>query len=133
MRGLGVGIILLVLIIAWLAITAPLSKSLEPPTPPSVTLLAEDGTPIARRGAIIGEAVDAGKLPPHVSEAFLAIEDRRFYSHWGIDPKGIARAAIHNFMAGGRSEEHTSELQSLMRISYAVFCLKKTKNNTDTE
>src|SRR3546814_4355856 len=29
-----------------------------------------------------------------------------------------------------RSEEHTSELQSLMRISYAVFCLKKTKNNT---
>src|SRR3546814_8955299 len=33
--------------------------------------------------------------------------------------------------AGGRSEEHTSELQSLMRISYAVFCLKKTRDNTD--
>src|SRR3546814_2426722 len=33
---------------------------------------------------------------------------------------------------GGRSEEHTSELQSLMRIPYAVFCLKKKKNNTDT-
>src|SRR3546814_9258066 len=32
--------------------------------------------------------------------------------------------------AAGRSEEHTSELQSLMRISYAVFCLKKTKINT---
>src|SRR3546814_9850387 len=31
----------------------------------------------------------------------------------------------------GRSEEHTSELQSLMRISYAVFCLKKKNNNTD--
>src|SRR3546814_4336817 len=31
-----------------------------------------------------------------------------------------------------RSEEHTSELQSLMRISYAVFCLKKKKKNTDT-
>src|SRR3546814_4184820 len=31
--------------------------------------------------------------------------------------------------AAGRSEEHTSELQSLMRISYAVFCLKKKKNN----
>src|SRR3546814_6839179 len=30
----------------------------------------------------------------------------------------------------GRSEEHTSELQSLMRISYAVFCLKKNNNNT---
>src|SRR3546814_5802306 len=32
---------------------------------------------------------------------------------------------------GGRSEEHTSELQSLMRISYAVFCLKKKKNKTN--
>src|SRR3546814_5567408 len=32
----------------------------------------------------------------------------------------------------GRSEEHTSELQSLMRISYAVFCLKKKKNTTQT-
>src|SRR3546814_9467327 len=33
---------------------------------------------------------------------------------------------------GGRSEEHTSELQSLMRISYAVFCLKKKKNSNET-
>src|SRR3546814_8227724 len=33
----------------------------------------------------------------------------------------------------GRSEEHTSELQSLMRISYAVFCLKKKKNHTKTD
>src|SRR3546814_4678482 len=33
----------------------------------------------------------------------------------------------------GRSEEHTSELQSLMRISYAVFCLKKKKNSTNTD
>src|SRR3546814_2857055 len=33
----------------------------------------------------------------------------------------------------GRSEEHTSELQSLMRISYAVFCLKKKKYKTSTE
>src|SRR3546814_4879633 len=34
----------------------------------------------------------------------------------------------HRALAAFRSEEHTSELQSLMRISYAVFCLKKTKN-----
>src|SRR3546814_10905535 len=52
--------------------------------------------------------------------------------------------AIHSAMVGGiksaglaadavRSEEHTSELQSLMRISYAVFCLKKKKNNTNPQ
>src|SRR3546814_4826483 len=41
-----------------------------------------------------------------------------------------ARAEVGDALAGlGRSEEHTSELQSLMRISYAVFCLKKKKHN----
>ncbi|HVJ00407.1 MAG TPA: transglycosylase domain-containing protein [Sphingomonas sp.] len=117
-RGMGAGIVLLVLVIAWLAVTAPLSKSLEPPTPPSITLLAEDGTPIARRGAIIGDAVDASTLPDHVSQAFLAIEDRRFYSHWGIDPRGIARAAIHNFMAGGVVEGGSTITQQLAKNAF---------------
>src|SRR3546814_9687391 len=36
------------------------------------------------------------------------------------------------FIGAGRSEEHTSELQSLMRISYALFCLKKTTSETQT-
>ena len=81
-----------VLLVAWLAVTAPLSKSLEPIAPPQVTLLASDGTPIARHGAMVDEPVEIESLPPHVAQAFLAIEDRRFYSHWGIDPRGIARA-----------------------------------------
>src|SRR3546814_5329264 len=44
-------------------------------------------------------------------------------------PEG-AELAAQSRLAAARSEEHTSELQSLMRISYAVFCLKKKKNNT---
>ncbi len=118
LRGLGVLLVLLVLVIAWLAVTAPLSKSLEPPTPPSITLLAADGTPIARRGAIIGEPVDAAALPDDVKDAFLAIEDRRFYSHWGIDPRGIARAAIHNFMAGGVVEGGSTITQQLAKNAF---------------
>src|SRR3546814_5497814 len=39
-------------------------------------------------------------------------------------------ARLHRLQRHVRSEEHTSELQSLMRISYAVFCLKKKKNKT---
>ncbi len=85
---------LFLVLVAWLAITAPLSKSLEPIAPPQITLLAADGTPIARNGAITDEPVDVSNLPPHVVEAFLAIEDRRFYDHWGVDPRGIARAAF---------------------------------------
>ena len=81
-----------IILFAWLAITAPLSKSLEPIAAPQVTLLASDGTPIARSGAMVAEPVEVADLPPHVVGAFLAIEDRRFYSHWGVDPRGIARA-----------------------------------------
>src|SRR3546814_10158799 len=48
---------------------------------------------------------------------------------FGDQPFGEPREARPAFRAfAGRSEEHTSELQSLMRISYAVFCLKKKKN-----
>src|SRR3546814_2018565 len=41
----------------------------------------------------------------------------------------LARVQHHQLRPRGKSEEHTSELQSLMRISYAVFCLKKKKRN----
>jgi penicillin-binding protein 1A len=100
-RAFAAALLALILIIAWLAVTAPLSKSLEPIAPPRLTLLSADGQPIARNGAIIDRPVRAGLLPAHVKQAFIAIEDRRFYSHWGIDPRGIARAAWNNIGSGG--------------------------------
>ena len=117
-RGAGALVVLFVVAVGWLALTAPLSKSLEPPTPPSITLLAADGTPIARRGAIIGAAVDAARLPPHIAQAFLAIEDRRFYSHWGIDPRGLARALWHNATSSGRSQGGSTITQQLAKNAF---------------
>ncbi len=93
-RGVAGVLFAFILLVGYLAITAPLSKSLQPIAPPQITLLASDGTPIARSGAIVDEPVEVAKLPPHVIQPFLAIEDRRFYSHWGVDPRGIARAAL---------------------------------------
>ena len=118
MRATGLGIVLLVIAIIWLAVTAPLSKSLQPPTPPSITLTAADGTPIARRGAIIGASVDASKLPDHVTQAFLAIEDRGFHSHWGISPRGIARAAWSNVGAGGVRQGGSTITQQLAKNAF---------------
>ena len=118
LRGLAILLVLLIIAIGWLAITAPLSKSLEPPTPPSITLTADDGTPIARRGALLGPPVDAKDLPPHVVQAFLAIEDRRFYSHWGIDPHGVARAAWHNLRGGGVREGGSTITQQLAKNAF---------------
>ena len=118
MRATGVLVVLLVLAIAWLAVTAPLSRSLKPPTPPSITLAAADGTPIARRGAIIGAPVDAAELPAHVREAFMAIEDRQFYSHWGISPRGIARAAFANLGSGGVRQGGSTITQQLAKNAF---------------
>ncbi|MEQ8771813.1 MAG: transglycosylase domain-containing protein, partial [Erythrobacter sp.] len=92
LRALAAAALAVIALIGWLAVTAPLSKSLEPIAAPQVTLLASDGTPIARQGAMVDAPVEIAKLPPHVPQAFMAIEDRRFHSHWGIDPRGIARA-----------------------------------------
>lgn len=118
MRGLGVLILLFVLAVGWLAVTAPLSQSLRPLTPPSITLLADDGSPIARRGAIIDRPVDAATLPKNVTNAFLAIEDRRFRSHWGIDPRGIARAFFNNMRSGRVHEGGSTITQQLAKNSF---------------
>jgi len=104
--------------VAWLAIVAPPSRTLRPIVPPSVTLLASNGTMISRRGAVTDSPVDVRKLPDHVSEAFLAIEDRRFYRHFGLDPRGIARAAWHDLRAGRMHEGGSTITQQLAKFVY---------------
>lgn len=106
---------LLMLMIAWLAVTAPLPRSLKPIAPPSVSLMSADGHLIARRGAMIDRPVAIADLPKHVPQAFMAIEDRRFYSHWGIDPRGIARAAWHNIWSDGSSQGGSTITQQLAK------------------
>ncbi|MGN6376490.1 MAG: transglycosylase domain-containing protein [Sphingomonas sp.] len=118
MRGFAALLVLLILVIGWLTITAPLSKSLKSPAPPSITLLAADGTPIARRGAVIGKPVDASTLPEYVPNAFVAIEDHRFYHHWGIDLHGILRAAVTNLRAGGVREGGSTITQQLAKNAF---------------
>ncbi len=117
-RAVAAGFVLFVLAVGWLALTAPLSKSLQPPTPPSITLLASNGTPISRRGATIGAPVDAETLPEHVTNAFIAVEDRRFASHWGIDPWGITRAMFRNVAAGGLREGGSTITQQLAKNAF---------------
>lgn len=115
MAGLA---ILFSLLLLWLAITAPLSRSLQPIAPPRLTLLAADGEPIAQSGAIIDRPVRMSDLPPHVKQAFMAIEDRRFESHWGIDPRGIARATWANMIGGGVRQGGSTITQQLAKITF---------------
>ena len=102
----------------WLSVTAPLSNSLRPVVAPSITVLASDGRPIARRGADTAEPVDVESLPPHVAQAFIAIEDRRFFTHIGVDPWGISRAMIRNLFAGRVREGGSTISQQLAKTSF---------------
>ena len=108
---------LFVVLVAWLALTAPLSKSLAPIAPPQITLLAADGTPIARNGANVEAPVAAARLPRHVIEAFLAVEDRDFYSHWGVSPRGIARAVWGN-LTSDRTQGGSTITQQLAKFTF---------------
>ncbi len=67
---------------------------------PAVTVLAADGSELATAGDLFGVPVQIDALPPAVPAAVLAIEDRRFYRHWGVDLRGLARAALVNLRAG---------------------------------
>jgi penicillin-binding protein 1A len=115
--ALGVGMLLFALVLL-LALTAPLSKSLKPITAPSITLLSAEGRPIARKGSVTDAPVDARRLPAHVPQAFLAIEDRRFYEHLGVDPWGIARAMGANLSSGGVVEGGSTITQQLAKLAF---------------
>jgi len=69
---------------------------------PNMTLLDKDGKVIGHRGPYIGKPMKLGQMPSYVGDAFLAIEDERFYEHAGIDNKAILRALFENTRAGPR-------------------------------
>lgn len=88
-------------LVAWLAWDLPHpATALEATRRPGLTLLDRQGGVLARTGDLYGETVLPDRLPRHVSDAVIAIEDRRFYRHAGVDPIGIARAAWMNARHG---------------------------------
>jgi penicillin-binding protein 1A len=69
-----------------------------PDRPPNVKILDMDGELLANRGMTGGEAIGLHEMSPHIPQAVIAIEDRRFHQHFGIDPLGLARAMISNLL-----------------------------------
>jgi hypothetical protein len=109
---------LILITLLWLIFTAPLSRALEPLDDPAMLLVSSEGRPIARRGAIKDEPVDVARLDSMTPAAFIAIEDRRFRSHWGIDPRAIGRAMLANFQAGGVRQGGSTITQQLAKTSF---------------
>jgi penicillin-binding protein 1A len=101
--SLVVGIWLVVAVAAvlgWYALQLPKIDLEATWRRPGVTVLAADGALLANYGDLYGTAYAVKDLPPYLPGAVIAIEDRRFYSHFGVDPIGLVRAAWANHRAG---------------------------------
>ncbi|MEP4164069.1 PBP1A family penicillin-binding protein [Maricaulis sp.] len=82
---------------------------------PAVTLADREGRVLAVRGPLYARAVALESLPEHVPQAFLAIEDQRFYQHTGVDFRGVARALWRNFRAGATVEGGSTITMQLVK------------------
>jgi penicillin-binding protein 1A len=110
------GVIAGIGVLVWIGAHLPPIQSLEiPKRPPSVLIVGDNGATLATRGDMGGAAVPIGELPDYVPNAFIAIEDRRFYSHRGIDPLGIARALVADVFRRGAAQGGSTITQQLAK------------------
>src|SRR5580698_1825639 len=110
------GIIAAIGVVIWVGVHLPPIQSLEiRKRPPSVLILGANGATLATRGDMGGAEVPLRDLPDFAPKAFVAIEDRRFYSHHGIDPFGILRAGIRDVLHRGRAEGGSTLTQQLAK------------------
>ena len=121
---------LVLIILIWLSIPAagfiayaahdlPGSDSFTgPKSAPSVTLLASDGTTLATFGAQWGKFITVAEMSPLLPQAVVAIEDRRFYEHGGMDVMGLIRALWRNITAGRLKEGGSTITQQLAKIAF---------------
>src|SRR4051812_36124048 len=113
--GLWAGIALIGVVV-WVGAHLPAIQALEiPKRPPTIEITGLDGTVLTTRGEMPGANVSLKDLPPYLPKAFIAIEDRRFYSHYGVDPLGIVRAAVANVLHRGVSQGGSTLTQQLAK------------------
>ena len=109
----GIG---LVGLLAWHAAQLPpIDQLAVPKRPPNIAILDADGVPVANRGDSGGPAIRLDDLPAYVPQAFVAIEDRRFYAHFGVDAVGIMRAMSRNLSGAGGMQGGSTITQQLAK------------------
>ncbi|MFP4313583.1 MAG: transglycosylase domain-containing protein [Alphaproteobacteria bacterium] len=103
-------------VLAWYATELPdITQSASFERQSSITVMAADGSVLARYGEIKGNSVPIQDIPQNLISAVLAIEDRRFYQHFGLDPIGLARAMAVNIREGGVVQGGSTITQQLAK------------------
>lgn len=113
--GLFFGLVGIVILIAVGLELPEVAKRATFERKPSITVLAADGSVVARYGDYFQGHVNVKSLPDHVKEAVMAIEDRRFYHHFGLDPFGLLRAIATNAARGSVVQGGSTITQQLAK------------------
>lgn len=104
--------------LGWCLIRIPVGGGMAPEaSPASLILEARDGSAYAARGSLHGDPIQADAIPKPLMDAVVAIEDRRFFDHQGIDLRGIGRAMLRNLFSS-RTEGASTITQQLARLLY---------------
>ncbi|WP_028054038.1 PBP1A family penicillin-binding protein [Sinorhizobium medicae] len=111
-------LLLLAAVFAWALRDVPWDEIAEGSLKPVVVLETADGKPLVSQGPFQGSYAERKDFPPHLVDAVLAREDRRFYEHSGIDLRGIARAIYRNIGAGEVVQGGSTITQQLIKILY---------------
>ena len=113
------GLLALFTTLGYFAYTLPLPDGfMAEPDRPSMLIKAEDGEVFASRGVYRGDWLTVAELPPHLLQAVVAIEDQRFYEHFGIDLRGVGRALLTNFQAGAVRQGGSTITQQLAKTYF---------------
>src|SRR4051812_3201181 len=128
-RPFTIGVAILVVPLALLYLLPTLLGFVAAPPPAGVdlyavnrpiafTFLDVNGNDAGHRGAVVGERLKLEEMPPYLPAAFIAMEDRRFYSHNGIDPRGLMRALVTDLRAGHWAAGGSTISQQTAKIVY---------------
>ena len=117
--SIAMGLCVLVGFVLYSIATLPIAGGLQvEATQSALTFEGAQGDVFASRGVFKGDKLTAADLPPHLAQAIVAIEDRRFYQHNGVDLWGILRAAWRNSQAGSAREGGSTITQQLARLMF---------------
>ena len=114
---IGIGLIgAFALYVGYCALTLPdIEKAVKATRAPQVTILAANGTEIASYGAQYGRPIELKRLPDYVPQAVIATEDRRFYSHSGVDFRSVIRATVVNLVKRRKAQGASTLTQQVAK------------------
>ncbi|MBR1777256.1 MAG: PBP1A family penicillin-binding protein [Alphaproteobacteria bacterium] len=114
---IGIGLAgVLIIYVGYCAITLPdIEKAVKTARAPQITILASNGEEIASYGAQFGRPVELKRLPDYVPQAVIATEDRRFYSHFGVDIRSVFRAVTVNFIKNRKAQGASTLTQQVAK------------------